>query len=125
MLKQLNPWALVITGIVFNIASAVITHYFVGLNNERLQQLEQKAGQFDTLIESQWRTKIEMDRQQEFLMLLLQHSYGLQPTEQTAAQQHIRDRLNQALRQHQIPDLNLSHSDQLDLGRIDQISAAI
>lgn len=70
-MKSFKPWLLVMTGIVFNIFSAVITHYFIGQNNDQINRLEQQINQYDTLIESQWRTKTEIDRQQEFLLLLL------------------------------------------------------
>jgi hypothetical protein len=71
MNKKLTPWLLVITGILFNVGSAVITHYLIGLNNQNLNQLEQQVNKLDTVIESAWRNKMEIDRKQEFLLLLL------------------------------------------------------
>jgi hypothetical protein len=33
--RFLAPWVFVLTGVVFNILAAVITHYFIGLNNDQ------------------------------------------------------------------------------------------
>ncbi len=71
MKKTLKPWILVVTGILFNIASAIITHYFIGINNQQLAQLELEINKLDTLIDSQWRSKTELERKQEFLLLLV------------------------------------------------------
>lgn len=69
-MKLFKPWLLILIGILFNIASAVVTHYFIGLNNEKLEVIGQKINSFETLIDSQWRLKTELDRTQEFLLLL-------------------------------------------------------
>jgi hypothetical protein len=71
MLKSINKWVFVATGILFNISSAIITHYFIGINDQQLMQLEKKASEYDTQIQSQWRMKTEIDRKQDFLLLLL------------------------------------------------------
>jgi hypothetical protein len=71
MFKSINKWVFVGTGILFNISSAVITHYFIGVNDQQLMQLEKKAADYDIQIQSQWRMKTEIDRKQEFLLLLL------------------------------------------------------
>lgn len=71
MIKSINKWVFVATGILFNISSAVITHYFIGINDQQLIQLEKKAAAYDTQIQSQWRLKTETDRKQDFLLLLL------------------------------------------------------
>lgn len=108
MRKSLKPWVLVITGIIFNIVSAVITHYFIGINNQQLNELQQKASQYDTLIESQWRTKTEIDRNREFLLILLTQS----KQENTASIQHyISNQLSTILDRQQI-----------SVGTIDQLS---
>ena len=36
----LVPWVFVLTGIVFNILSALITHYFIGLNNNDINLID-------------------------------------------------------------------------------------
>jgi hypothetical protein len=71
MLKSINKWVFVATGILFNISSAIITHYFIGINDQQLMQLEKKATEYDTQIQSQWRMRTEIDRKQDFLLLLL------------------------------------------------------
>jgi hypothetical protein len=71
MLKSINKWVFVATGILFNISSAIITHYFIGINDQQLMRLEKKATEYDTQIQSQWRMKTEIDRKQDFLLLLL------------------------------------------------------
>ncbi len=66
-----TSWILVIIGITFNIGSAIITHYYIGLNNQALNELELKANQLETMIDSAWRNKTEIERKQEFLLLLM------------------------------------------------------
>ena len=70
-MKLFKPWLLILIGIIFNVASAVVTHYFIGLNNEKLEVISQQINNYETLIDSQWRMKTELDRAQEFLLLLL------------------------------------------------------
>jgi hypothetical protein len=101
MIKSIPPWMLVIIGILFNIASAIITHYFVGINNDRLDQLQQQVARADTLIESQWRMKTEIDRQQEFLLLLLTQSRQTDSAQQQQLGAYIVKTLNTTLQQHQ------------------------
>jgi len=106
MKKPLTTWILVITGIIFNIGSAVITHYFIGLNNQALNQLEQQVNQFETLIESAWRNKTEVERKQEFLLLLLNQVKGIDSYQASVASKHIAAQLSLTIQQHQLsPDL--------------------
>ena len=69
--RFLAPWVFVLTGIVFNILSAVITHYFIGLNNDRISGLERDIQNQQVLIDSLWQSRIEIERKQEFFILLL------------------------------------------------------
>ena len=69
--KLLAPWVFVLTGIVFNILSAVITHYFIGLNNDRINALERDVQNKQVLIDSLWQSRIEVERKEEFFLLLL------------------------------------------------------
>jgi len=69
--RWLAPWVFVITGVVFNILSAVITHYFIGLNNDRINIIDREIQQKQVLIDSLWQSKTEVERKQEFFILLL------------------------------------------------------
>ncbi len=69
--RWLAPWVFVLTGILFNILSAVITHYFIGLNNDEINSLDRRINDQQVLIDSLWQSKTEVDRKQEFFILLL------------------------------------------------------
>ncbi len=72
--RFLAPWVFVLTGIVFNILSAVITHYFIGLNNDRIGELDREMQNRQVLIDSLWRSRIEIERKEEFFLLFLRDS---------------------------------------------------
>jgi hypothetical protein len=107
VIKPINKWVFVATGILFNISAAIITHYFIGINDQQLMQLEKKSTEYDTQIQSQWRMKTEVDRKQEFLLLLLNQSnpQNLQQTRDFIIQQlnHALD-LQQAVKKKLKPD---------------------
>ena len=65
------PWVFVLTGILFNVLAAVITHYFIGLNNEQIMALDREIDRKQILIDSQWQARIEAERKEEFFILLL------------------------------------------------------
>lgn len=89
--SYLKPWILITTGIVMNIISAVLTHYFISQNNTELQLIDQQITNIESNIESQWQTKIEMERKKEFILLLLnQHDL-------TTIKKPIKDYLEQHL----------------------------
>ena len=69
--KLLAPWVFVLTGIIFNILSAVITHYFIGLNNDDINALDRDVQSKQVLIDSLWQSRIEVERKEEFFLLLL------------------------------------------------------
>ncbi len=69
--RLLAPWVFVTTGILFNILSAVITHYFIGLNNDDINGIDRRINDKQVLIDSLWQAKTEVDRKQEFFILLL------------------------------------------------------
>ena len=69
--RFLAPWVFVLTGILFNILSAVITHYFIGLNNDKIGVIDLEIDSKQVLIDSLWQSKTEVDRKQEFFILLL------------------------------------------------------
>jgi hypothetical protein len=65
------PWVFVLTGVVFNILSAVITHYFIGLNYDKVNEINNKINNQQVLIDSLWQSKTEVERKQEFYILFL------------------------------------------------------
>ncbi|MDH3220942.1 MAG: hypothetical protein OEO19_15525 [Gammaproteobacteria bacterium] len=69
--RLLAPWVFVLTGILFNILSAVITHYFIGLNNDQINLLDREIDKQQVLIDSLWQSKTEVERKKEFFILLL------------------------------------------------------
>lgn len=119
MKKSLTPWVLVITGIIFNIISAVITHYYIGINNQQLNELTQKASQFDTLIESQWRTRTEIDRNREFLLLLLTQSNA---DNASSIQSYINNQLSTIVERHQLSNPNIDKNTVPDFTNIESVS---
>ena len=48
----LAPWVSVLTGIVFNILSAIITHYFIGLNKDQINIIDRDTRNQQILIDS-------------------------------------------------------------------------
>lgn len=69
--RWLAPWVFVLTGIVFNVLSAVITHYFIGLNNDDINIIDREVQNRQVLIDSLWQSKTEVERKKEFFILLL------------------------------------------------------
>ncbi len=69
--RFLAPWVFVLTGIIFNILSAVITHYFIGLNNDAINIIDREIQSKEILIDSLWQSKNEVERKKEFFILLL------------------------------------------------------
>jgi len=69
--RWLAPWVFVLTGILFNILAAVITHYFIGLNNDAINLIDRNIERKQVLIDSLWQARIEVERKKEFFILLL------------------------------------------------------
>lgn len=82
--RLLAPWVFVLTGILFNILSAVITHYFIGLNNDAINAIDRDINRKQVLIDSLWQSKVEVERKKEFFILLFAH-----PTDKPAASEAI------------------------------------
>jgi hypothetical protein len=122
VIKPINKWVFVATGILFNISSAIITHYFIGINDQKLMQLEKKSAQYDTLIQSQWRMKTEIDRKQEFLLLLLNQStpQNFQQTTNFIVQQ-----LNHSLDLQKITEKQLNPDSVINFDTISKVSESI
>jgi hypothetical protein len=82
--RLLSPWVFVVTGIVFNILSAVISHYFIGLNNDAINLIDRDINRQQVLIDSLWQSKVEVERKKEFFILLF-----AQPNDKPAASESV------------------------------------
>ena len=71
--RLLAPSVFVLAGIIFNILSAVITHYFIGLNNDSINAFDRDINSKQVLIDSLWRSRVEVERKKEFFILLFAH----------------------------------------------------
>lgn len=96
--RLLAPWVFVLTGIVFNILSAVITHYFIGLNNDRIGELDREMQNRQILIDSLWRSRIEVERKEEFFLLFLRDSASESPV----GSEYYRDYLQELATTHDL-----------------------
>ncbi len=91
--RLLAPWVFVLSGILFNILSAIITHYFIGLNNEQINLIEREIQNKQVLIDSLWQSKTEVERKKEFFILLLSDKTELSPL----IESHYRDHLDEVV----------------------------
>lgn len=98
--RFLAPWVFVLTGILFNIMSAVITHYFIGLNNDEINAIDREIASRQILIDSLWQSKTEVERKQEFFILLLSG----QPANPKLAEQYYHEYLENVLNVHHLKD---------------------
>ncbi len=94
------PWVFVLTGILFNIRSAIITHYFIGLNNDQINLIERDIQNQQVLIYSLWQSKTEFERKEEFFILLLSSEAG----NSALTESYYRDYLNEVLNTHGLED---------------------
>ncbi len=96
--RLLAPWVFVLTGIVFNILSALITHYYIGLNKEEINAIDREMHNRQVLIDSLWQSRIEVERKEEFFLLLQD-----QAAEKSArVRQYVRDYLQQLVATHDL-----------------------
>ena len=86
----LRPRNLVLAGVLFNLAAALISTHFIGRNNERIDALRKQAALQSTRIEGLWQQRQDLERKQEFLLLLI-HQGG----PEDAVVRFARDWLNQ------------------------------
>lgn len=98
--RLLAPWVFVLTGIVFNVLSAVITHYFIGLNNERIDVIDREIRDRQVLIDSLWQSRIEIERKQEFFILYLSGD----PVNTARAEQFYRAYLDELIATQQLDE---------------------
>ncbi len=122
MIKPINKWVFVAAGILFNISSAIITHYFIGINDQQLMQLEKKSALYDTQIQSQWRLKTEVDRKQEFLLLLLNQS---NPQNFQQTRDFIIQQLNHAMDLQKISGKKLDPDSEINFDTISNTSETL
>ena len=120
--RLLSPWVFVVTGIVFNILSAVITHYFIGLNNDAINLIDRDINRQQVLIDSLWQSKVEVERKKEFFILLFAHA-----EDKTAAGESVyRDYLQELMATYELmefgPRMDRDRGNQL--GLLLDISAA-
>ncbi len=106
MTRIFKPWVLVTIGIVFNISSAVITHYFIDMNNQQIRLLENNINNLDSLIESQWRSKTQVDRKEEFLLSMLNRSDNKEGSFNSEIQNLVIQQLTDLVNQQSITLLN-------------------
>jgi DNA-directed RNA polymerase specialized sigma24 family protein len=91
--RMLAPWVFVLTGIVFNILSALITHYFIGVNNDAINLIDRDINRKQVLIDSLWQSRVEVERKKEFFILLF-----AQPGDKSAASEAFyRDYLHETI----------------------------
>ena len=100
--RFLAPWVFVLTGILFNILSAVIAHYFIGLNNDEINAIDREINSKQVLIDSLWQSKTEVERKQEFFILLLSG----QPANPELAERYYEDYLKNMLSTHVLRDFD-------------------
>jgi len=98
--RWLAPWLFVLTGIVFNILAAVITHYFIGLNNEQINVIDREIQQKQVLIDSLWQSRIEVERKKEFFILLLSGN----PSNPGLTESYYQDYLKEVMDIHSLQD---------------------
>lgn len=125
MKKTVQPWVLVLTGILFNILAAVITHFFIHLNQQRLDDLNLHVQKLDTLIDSQWRLKTEIDRKQEFYRLLLNQSALLKEELALQNRRYIREQLQLSLQQTATPAQPPLAQQRLEIATVEALSEQI
>lgn len=94
--RWLAPWVFVLTGVVFNILSALITHYFIGLNNDKINAIDREIQQKQVLIDSLWQSRVEVERKKEFFILLLSGK----PGNPALIESYYQDYLNEVIGSH-------------------------
>jgi hypothetical protein len=120
--RLLSPWVFVLTGIAFNILSAVITHYFIGLNNDAINLIDRDINRQQVLIDSLWQSKVEVERKKEFFILLF-----AQPKDKPAASESFyRDYLKELMSTYDLREFEPRMDRDRDnpLGLLLDISAA-
>jgi len=100
--KLLAPWVLVIIGIAFNIFAALITNYFISLNNDKLAALEEQTQGIDTRINNYWQDRQNIERKMEFILLLQQQLKQQGQTQDPFVVQYIENFIQQMITQYKL-----------------------
>ena len=113
--RFLAPWVFVLSGVIFNILSAVITHYFIGLNNDQINAIDREINSKQVLIDSLWQSRTELERKKEFFILLLANPAN----RGQSTMQLYHDHLRELAQTHALPDfekrIDADKADSLDL----------
>lgn len=120
--RLLAPWVFVLTGILFNIMSAVITHYFIGLNNEQINFINRDIQNRQVLIDSLWQARTEVERKKEFFILYLANK----PEASALVDSYYQGYLRETLDSHNLEgfDTRLGAKMQADLALLLDVSSA-
>ena len=108
------PWVFVTTGILFNILSAVITHYFIGVNNDAIAGLDSSIQQKQVLIDSLWQSKTEVERKKEFFILLLAIKNDQTSSHAKLIGQYYRDYVIDTANTYNLPDFEKRVGESMD-----------
>ncbi len=73
--RWLQPRYLVLLGVLFNLAAALISAHYIGANNARIEHLRKQIELRATRIDGLWQQRQDLERKQEFLLLLI-HQRG-------------------------------------------------
>jgi hypothetical protein len=111
--RLLAPWVFVLTGIVFNILSALITHYFIGLNNDAINIIDRDISRKQVLIDSLWQSRVEVERKKEFFILLFSQP-GDKPS---ASETFYRDYLRETIATYDLTEF----APRMDRDRVNQL----
>jgi hypothetical protein len=120
--RFLAPWVFVLTGIIFNILSAVLTHYFIGQNNDQIGNLDRGIQGKQVLIDSLWQGKTEVERKKEFFILFQSTS----PTSSIPVDSYYRNYLRELVSLYRLNEFNdrMNKSETSDLKLLVDLSNA-
>ena len=112
MKSYLKPWVFILTGVVFNILSAVITHYFIGLNNDRIANIDRQINSRQVLIDSLWQSKNEVEHKKEFFILYFVNRQVGGGLETDRVNQYYAEYLHETARLYELSDYDLKVTEQ-------------
>ena len=71
-MRSIPTWAVVMTGLIFNISSALVTHFFIEKKNNELSELSLKSANNSNEIELFWSQIEAVEQKRDTLLLLTQ-----------------------------------------------------
>lgn len=71
-MKNIPTWTIVMIGLVFNISSALVTHFFIEEKNEKLTLLNMEVSKNNNEIELLWSQMEGIEQKRDTLLLLTQ-----------------------------------------------------